>query len=325
MTVATDPAVPTIAEVRAAAARLAGVVRRTPVVPFDWLRDRVGAAGIVLKCENLQEMGAFKYRGASNAILALDDATARRGVATHSSGNHGAAVALAAKRRGIPAHVVVPENCSPAKLRNIEEYGARVRLCAPTVAAREEAVADVIRETGATLVHPYDDVLVMAGQGTATLELLEQSPDLETILAPVSGGGLIGGTAIAAHGVRPNLTVLGAEPALADDAARSLRAGRILPNDPTSASTLADGLRATLSPRTFAVLREHVADVLTVSEAQIVEAMRLTWDRAKLVVEPSAAVSIAAILASPGRFEGKRIGVIVSGGNVSLDQLPWKS
>lgn len=311
---------PTADDVRAAAQRIAPFVRRTPALNSEDLREASGAAAVVLKCETMQAMGAFKLRGATNAVLCLDESSARRGVATHSSGNHGAALALAAQRRGIPCYVVVPENVSTVKLRNIEQYGAHVTFCAPTLEGREAMVAQVLRETGATLVHPFDDPLVMAGQGTAALELLQDAPGLDVLLVPVSGGGLISGSCLAAHAIRSDVEIVGAEPELADDAARSLRAGRLMPAGPSAGSTIADGLRATLSERTFALVRERVADVLTVSEAQIVQAVRFLLEQVKLVAEPSGAVPVAALLADPRRFRGRRVGIILSGGNLDWAQ-----
>jgi threonine dehydratase len=256
-------------------------------------------------------------------VLALPQAAAERGVATHSSGNHAAALALAAKLRGIPAYVVMPANTPAVKQQAVAAYGGRITLCEPTLAAREATAAKVLAETGATLVHPYDDPLVIAGQGTLALELHEQAPDLDTVIAPVSGGGLISGVALATAAVRPAVEVFGAEPERADDAARSFRAGRLEPPGP--GDTIADGLRATLSERTFAVIRRHVRGVITVSEADIVRAMRLVWERLKVVVEPSGAVPLAAVLTDPGRFRGRRVGVVLSGGNLDLDRLPWQS
>lgn len=313
----------TIDDIRAAAGRIAGAVRRTPMVRFDALSDAIGA-DVFLKCENLQVGGSFKLRGATNAVRSLDDAAAGRGVACHSSGNHGIAVALAAKTRGIAATVVVPTTVSPAKLALIREHGTRVRSCEPTVAAREAAVAEIVASSGATAIHPYDEPLVIAGQGTLVLEMLEEMPGLDAILVCVSGGGAMSGCAIAAHGSNPSIEMIGAEPALAADALESLATGKCLPAKATTNMTIADGLRSSLSERTFAILREHVRTVVTVTEEEIVAAMRLTWDRAKLVIEPSSAVPIAAAMKSGARLRGRRVGVVVTGGNVSLEDLPWQ-
>ena len=307
--------IPTFDDVLAARRRIEGVVRGTPAMRFEALSDLIDGSAW-LKCENLQVGGAFKYRGATNAVLSLDDATSSRGVATHSSGNHGACLGLAAKRRGIAAHVVVPMNVSPTKLRLIEATGASVTFCEPDVTAREAALAAIVERTGATVVHPYDDALVIAGQGTATLELMEDVRGLDAIVAPISGGGLMSGTAIAAHGVDATAELIGAEPALAADAAESLRSRALLPALPTSGTTMADGLRAALCARTFEVLRVHVRHVVTVSEDQIAEAMRYTLEHTGMRIEPSAAVAIAAVRADLPRFEGRRVGIIVTGGNI---------
>jgi threonine dehydratase/serine racemase len=310
-----------LAAIRAAAGRLARVAHRTPVATCATL-DRLAGRALVFKCEQLQKVGAFKFRGAYHAVSRLDDTTARRGVVTHSSGNHAQALALAARLRGIPAHIVMPEDAPGVKRRAVQGYGARVVPCAPTLAAREETAARVLAETGATLVHPYDHPDVIAGQGTAALELLEQAGPLDAVVAPIGGGGLLAGTAIAATGLQPGIRVFAAEPAGADDAARSKRAGVRLPQ--TAPATIADGLRTSVGELTWPVLRDRVEDVVTVSEDEILAALRLAWERAKLLIEPSAAVALAAVL-SP-RFRGlvgmARVGVILSGGNVDLDRLP---
>ncbi len=312
---------PDLAAIRAAHARIAPLVHRTPVLTCAAIDGEVGAR-LHFKCENFQKVGAFKARGAANAVLSLDELTARRGVVTHSSGNHGAALAYAAARRGIPAWVVMPENSAQVKLANVRRYGATVRLCAPTLAARETACAELLASTGATLVHPFDDASVIAGQGTAALELLAEIPDLDAIVAPVGGGGLLSGTAIAATSTRPGIAVHGAEPKNADDAARSLASGRVEPAAPTT--TLADGLRTTLSPRTLAAIRAHVPSIGLATEAGIVRAMRMIWERMKIVVEPSSSVPLAALLEGTLDLRGRRVGIIVSGGNVDLDRLPWQ-
>ena len=305
------------ASVEAAAVRIAPFVHRTPVMTSrtldEWLDARV-----FLKCEHLQRVGAFKYRGATNAVQSLAPGTAARGVAAHSSGNHAAALALAARTRGIAAHIVVPRSASRSKLAAIEAYGANVVLCEPTLAAREAGVARVIAETGAVEIHPFDNDDVIAGAGTAALELCSEIDGLDVIVAPVGGGGLLSGTALAAHGVAGGLRVVGAEPLAADDAARSLAVGRIVaPNPP---STIADGLLTGLSPRTFAVISAHVDSIVTVTEDEIVAAMHFVWSRTKQVIEPSAAVAVAAVRAAD--FSGARVGIIVSGGNVDLVRGP---
>ncbi|MEP7183662.1 MAG: pyridoxal-phosphate dependent enzyme [Betaproteobacteria bacterium] len=312
---------PDIEAIRSAHARIAPYVHRTPVLTCASIDTEVGAR-LFFKCENLQKVGAFKARGATNAVFLLPGAEARRGVVTHSSGNHGAALAYAAARRGIPAWVVMPDNAPQVKQANVRRHGATIRFCAPTVAAREATCAEIQRETGATLVHPFDNEHVIAGQATATLELLAEVPDLDAVIAPVGGGGLLSGTAIVATALRPGIRVFGAEPANADDAARSFRSGRIEPLPATT--TIADGLRTTLSERTFTAIRAHVETIGTASEAAIVRAMRMTWERMKIVIEPSSAVPLACLLERTLAVPGARIGVIVSGGNVDLDRLPWQ-
>lgn len=311
---------PTFDDVVAAAARIAGVVHRTPVLTCRTLDD-LCRAHLYCKCENLQKVGAFKARGASNAVLSLSDEKAACGVATHSSGNHGAALAWAAARRGIPAHVVMPRTSKAVKKAAVASYGAHVVECEPTLAARESTLAEVVATTGATFVHPYNDPRVIAGQGTAALELCEEVHGLDAILAPVGGGGLLSGTALAVSGRCLHTAVWGAEPRAADDAFRSLRQGRIVPSlDPR---TVADGLRTSLGSRTFAIIRQHVRGIVTVSEEAIVAAMRLVWERMKIVVEPSSAVPLAALLAGDLDLPGQRVGIILSGGNVDLEELPW--
>lgn len=319
MTVPAD--LPTFEDVVAAAARIEGVVHRTPVLTCRTL-DELCRAHLYCKCENLQKVGAFKARGASNAVLSLSEDDAARGVATHSSGNHGAALAWAAGRRGIPAHVVMPRTSKAVKKAAVASYGARVVECEPTLAAREATLAEVVASTAATFVHPYNDPRVIAGQGTAALELCEDVSGLDAILAPVGGGGLLSGTALAVSGLRPHVAVWGAEPRAADDACRSLREGRIVPSvDPR---TIADGLRTSLGTRTFAVIRQHVRGIVTVSEEAIVAAMRLVWERMKIIVEPSSAVPLAALLEGALALPGQRVGIIFSGGNVDLEELPWR-
>jgi threonine dehydratase len=312
---------PDLAAIRKAQARIAPHVHRTPVLSCRALDAEVGAS-LHFKCENFQKVGAFKARGATNAVFSLADDAARRGVVTHSSGNHGAALAYAARARGIPAWVVMPENAPKVKQENVRRFGATIRFCAPTVEAREAACADVQRDSGAILVHPFDDARVIAGQGTAALELLDEVPALDIVIAPVGGGGLLSGTSIAVRSSRPAIRVYGAEPANADDAARSFRTGRVEPL--AAASTIADGLRTTLSLRTLAAIRAHVAAIGTASEAAIVRAMRMTWERMKIVIEPSAAVPLASLLERTLDVAGARVGIIVSGGNVDLDHLPWQ-
>jgi threonine dehydratase len=305
-----------------AQARIAGKVSVTPVLSSETL-DALCGAQLYFKCENLQQGGAFKARGATNAVFALTEAQAQRGVATHSSGNHGAALARAARLRGIRAHVVMPENTPRAKREAVARYGAEITWCAPTLAAREQAAAQVMAATGATLVHPYDDLLVMAGQATATVELMGQVAALEVILCPVGGGGLLSGTAVAAKTLNPAIRVIGVEPQGADDAARSFRAGALVP-PAAPPRTIADGLRGALGVRPFAEIHRRVDDIITVTEDAIVGAMRELWEELKVIVEPSGAVAYAGVR-SGASLRGKRIGIILSGGNLDLDQLPWSS
>jgi threonine dehydratase len=322
MTGADPLALPGFGDIVAARARIAPHVHRTPVMSSRSL-DALAGARLYFKCENFQKVGAFKARGATNAVFSLADDEARRGVVTHSSGNHGAALAYAAARRGIRAYVVMPENAPRIKQENVRGLGATIRFCAPTPEARVAACDDVQRETGATLVHPYDDARVIAGQGTAALELLEDVPDLDVVIAPVGGGGLLSGTAIAAKGARPGIRVFGAEPANADDAKRSFATGRVEPVNP--AGTIADGLRTPLSPRTLGAIRAHVDAIGLASEAGIVAAMRTTWEKMKIIIEPSCSVPLAALVERTLDVAGARVGIVLTGGNVDLDRLPWQA
>jgi len=311
---------PSLHDIRSAAARIAAHARITPVLHSPELDARAGAA-LHFKCEHLQVGGAFKFRGACNAVWSLGEEEARRGVVTHSSGNHGAALALAARTRKIPAHIVVPEGAVAAKLANIERAGGILHRCAPTQAAREDACATVQRETGATLVHPYADARVIAGQGTIVPELLQQVPDLDTVIVPVGGGGLASGCAIALAALSPSARLIGAEPAGADDAFQSLQRGErvtdVVPH------TICDGLRATIGEPNFALLSAHRVEVISVDDDATLAAMRLVWAELKQTIEPSSAVVLAALLAQRERFAGQRIGLVLSGGNVDLDALPF--
>ncbi len=308
--------------VRQAAQRISAWAHRTPVMTCATL-DRLAERALFFKCEHLQKAGAFKFRGACNAVMKLDAGVAARGVVTHSSGNHAQALALAAQLRGIPAHVVMPRNASPVKRRAVEGYGGQVIECEPTLAAREATATAVLAETGGTLVPPYNDPDVLAGQGTVALELLEQVPDLDALVAPVGGGGLVGGLCVAAKELQPSLRIFAAEPLGADDAARSKAMGMLIPQ--TAPRTIADGLLTSLGSLTWPILRDHVERVITVQEDEIIRAMRLAWERAKLLIEPSAAVAVAAVLSTEFRAltQVSRVGVVLSGGNVNLDQLPW--
>ncbi|QWT19777.1 pyridoxal-phosphate dependent enzyme [Bacillus sp. NP157] len=311
---------PSYAEVRDAAARIAPYARVTPALQSDAIDARIGTQAW-FKCENLQRGGAFKFRGASNAVWSLSDEEARAGVVTHSSGNHGNALAMAARTRGIPAHVVVPEGAVQAKVDAIVAAGAIVHRCAPTTAAREAKAAELVASTGATLVHPYADPRVMAGQGTLVPELLQQAPGIDTLLFPIGGGGLAAGCSIAAHGIDPAIVLFGAEPEGADDAARSLEADERV--GPFTPHTICDGLRTLVGEPNFHALRDHQVQVLRVSDDEVVAAMRLLWSELRIVVEPSSATTLAAMLRYPDRFAGRRVGVVLTGGNVDLDALPW--
>ena len=306
--------------IRSAHERIRPYIHRTPVITSARLAEASGAS-LFFKCENFQKIGAFKARGATNAVFALDEVAARRGVATHSSGNHGAAVARAAKLRKIPAHIVMPSNSAKVKIRAVESYGAQVVFCEPTEEAREVTCAEVIKKTGATLIHSFENENVIAGQGTAAMELLEDISDLDMIMCPVGGGGLLSGTAIAAKAMRPQIKVIAVEPANADDAAQSFRAGRHLVTK--KRFTIADGLRTNIGEPNFAIVLRYVDGIVTVSEEAIVSAMRTIWETMKIVIEPSAAVPYAAILERSIDVGGKRVGIILTGGNVDLDAPPW--
>jgi threonine dehydratase len=313
---------PTLADIRIAERRIESHVHRTPILSSREV-DAIAGARLLFKCENFQRTGAFKARGAFNAVLALSDDEAARGVVTHSSGNHAAALALAARERGIPAHIVMPRTAPAPKKAAVIGYGGRLIECDPTLAAREAAAAAIVAEIGGILVPPFDNLAVAAGQGTCVVELLEDAQEvLEVVTCPIGGGGLLAGTAVAVAALSPGVVVVGAEPAAADDAARGFRAGvrqpQVLP-----VATIADGLTTAMSDMTFGVMCAHVADVATASEAAIIEAMRLIWTRMKIVVEPSCAVPLAAILEGSWDARGKTVGIILTGGNVDLDHLPW--
>lgn len=311
---------PNLEAIRSAHARIRPHIHRTPVFTSESI-DHIAGAHLFFKCENLQKTGSFKFRGATNAVLSLTDEEAKRGVVTVSSGNHAAAISLAARRRGIPAWIVMPGTAPRAKRQAVESYGGRVTECEYSVASRDAACKILQEKTGAVLIHPYNNPQVIAGQGTATIELLEDVPDLDVIITPVSGGGLLSGTSIAAKSMRPQIRVIGAEPKNADDAYRSFASDKIEPAAKTE--TVADGLRATLCPLTFSILRQHVDEIALVTEEEILAAMRTLWERLKLIVEPSGAVSAAIAIHKKFPVEGKRIGIILSGGNLDLDQIPF--
>jgi threonine dehydratase len=306
--------------IRAAHRLISPRIHRTPVITSASL-DQIADARLFFKCENLQKTGSFKIRGATNAVFSLTDEQAQFGVAAPSSGNHAAALSQAARWRGVPAYIVMPRNSSPAKKSAVQAYGGQITESEPNIASREAVTAEVIKRTGAHLVHPYNDARVIAGQGTAALELLEEIPDLDVVITPASGGGLLSGTAIAAKSLRPAIRVIGGEPRNADDVYRSLASGKIEPA--ASTETMADGLRATLCPLTFSILRERVDEVSLVTEEDIVQAMLLLWERTKLVVEPSGAVAAVPALFRKINAAGKKIGIILSGGNLDLRKLPF--
>jgi threonine dehydratase len=316
--------------IKQAHARIAPKIHRTPVLTSSSLNKLTGAQ-VFFKCDNFQKTGSFKIRGATNAIFSLTDAEVANGLVTQSSGNHGAAIACAGAWRGVKTWVVMPKNAPAVKFRAVESYGAQVTSCEPTVTARNETVARVRAETGAYLVHPYDDDRIIAGQATAAKELLEEIEDLDAVFAPVSGGGLLSGTCLGAKGLRADIRIFGCEPERADDAYRSLTSGTLQSQD--SSDTIADGLRASLAPRTFAILQKLVDGILLASEEEIISATRLIWERMKIIIEPSSAVAIAPLLRPgavtalnlPPRLDGRpaKLGVIFSGGNVDLSSLPF--
>jgi threonine dehydratase len=311
----------TLALIREAHARIADKIHRTPVLTSVSLNALVGAQ-LYFKCENFQKVGTFKARGATNSVFSLSESEAQRGVVTHSSGNHAAALARAAKLKGVPAYIVMPENAPKTKVASVRRYDGHIVFCEATLEARERTARQVIESTGAVLIHPYNDLRVMAGQGTTALELMEQAPTLDLILCPVGGGGLLSGVATAVKALKPTIQVIGVEPAAADDAARSFRAGHIIPS--VSPKTVADGLLTSLGDLTFPVIREHVDDIVTVSEGTILRAMRQIWAVMKVIVEPSGAVAYAAIVEGRLKVSDYNVGIILSGGNLDLEILPWQ-
>lgn len=316
----TPPDIPTFADVLSARDRIASHIHRTPVLTSRMLNEMAGAE-LFFKCENLQKAGAFKARGASNAVFGLSDDQAARGVATHSSGNHGTCLSYAAGRRGIPCTVVMPRTAPQAKKDAVMGYGGRVVECEPSTSSREAVFAEVVAETGAEFVHPYNDRRVIAGQGTCALELADQVEGLDAVIAPIGGGGMVSGTCLTLSQIAPRVRIYAGEPEQADDAARSLKSGYIIADD--APETIADGLKVPLKDLTWHFVRNHVADILTVSEAEIIAAMELIWKRLKIVMEPSSAVPLAAVLKNPELFAGQRVGIIITGGNVDLKKLPW--
>lgn len=312
--------VPTLEDMLVAHERIKPHVHRTPVLTSSFLNDVTGAE-LFFKCENFQKAGAFKVRGASNAVFGLDEETAKAGVATHSSGNHALSLSYAAGRRGIPCHVVMPRTAPQAKKDAVRGYGGIITECEPSTTSREAVFAEVEKETGAEFVHPYNDHRVIAGQGTCSKELMEQTDGLDAVIAPIGGGGMVSGTCLTLSNLAPEVKIYAAEPEQADDAARSFRAGHIIADD--APNTVADGLKVPLKDLTWHFVSNHVTDILTASEQEIIDAMRLIWARMKIVMEPSSAVPLATILKNKDVFAGSRVGVIITGGNVDLNKLPW--
>ncbi len=312
--------IPDFSDVIAASELISPYINQTPVMTSRQLNALAGV-DLFFKCENFQKVGAFKFRGATNAVMNLTEAERTSGVVTHSSGNHAAALAHAAVSRGVKAFIVMPETAPEVKRKAVSGYGAEITFCKPTLEARENTAAAIIQQTGATLVHPYNNFYVIAGQGTAALDMLAHCRFLDAIVAPVGGGGLLSGTAIAAKGINKKILVYGAEPVMADDAFRSMREGKILPS--VNPKTIADGLLTSLCERTFSVIQENVNAILTVSEEAIIKAMMLIWERMKIVIEPSSATVLAAVMENKKVFEGKKTGLIISGGNVDLKNLPF--
>lgn len=314
------PLTPTFDDIKKAHALIKKYANRTPVFTSRSVDERAGGE-IFFKCENFQRVGAFKFRGACNAVFSLSDEEAQKGVATHSSGNHAQAVALAAKMRGIPAFVVMPENAPKIKVKAVKGYGAKITFCESTQQARESTLEEVVSQTGATFIHPYDDARVIAGQGTAAIELLEDHPDLDMILTPVGGGGLLSGSSISAKAIKPDLSVIGTEPEMADDAFRSYKSGKRIPVQ--NPDTIADGLRTSLGELPFSIITQNVDDIVTVSEESIKESMRFIWERMNMIIEASCAVPVSAVFDEKVDIKGKKVGIIITGGNVDLDNLPW--
>ena len=311
---------PTLQDIQQAAERIKPYIHHTPVLTSESLNQRVNAQ-VFLKCENLQKVGAFKFRGACNAVYSLSDEEAVHGVVTHSSGNHAQALALAARMRGIPAYIVMPNNAPDVKKNAVAGYGGVITFCEPTLQARESTMERIRLDTRANVVHPYNDERVIAGQGTATLELLDDVPDLDVVITPVGGGGLLSGTSIAVKGLKPSVRVIAAEPEMADDAYRSMKEGKILPS--VSPITIADGLLTSLGTLTFPIIQQNVEQIVTVSEQGIIDSMKFVWERVKIIIEPSSAVAVGVLWERKVDFSGLKVGVILSGGNVDLNKLPW--
>jgi threonine dehydratase len=313
-------AIPAYDDVLAAHERIKPYIHRTPVLTSAFMNELTGAK-LFFKCENFQKAGAFKVRGASNAVFGLGEEKAKRGVATHSSGNHGLSLAYAAGRRGIPVTVVMPRTAPEAKKAAVRGYGGTIVECEPSTSSREAVFAEVVASTGADFVHPYNDPRVIAGQGTCARELMEELGELDAVIAPIGGGGMVSGTCLTLSAIAPSVAIYAAEPEQADDAYRSFKAGYIIADD--APNTVADGLKVPLKDLTWHFISAKVTDILTASEDEIVAAMRLTWERMKIVMEPSSAVPLATIIKNRELFAGKRVGIIITGGNVDLGKLPW--
>ncbi len=311
---------PTKQDIKNSYQRIQPFIHQTPVLTSQYFNNVIGA-NLFFKCENFQKVGAFKYRGAINAVLQLTAEQKAKGVIAHSSGNHAQALALAAKTQGIKAHIVMPSNAPKVKSDAVANYGAKITFCMPTLQARESTVATLIKKYGYTEIHPFDNDHIIEGQATAAMELMEEVPNLDVIIAPVGGGGLLSGTALAAHYFGKNIMVYAGEPQGADDAKRSFEAGKLIPM--VNPNTIADGLLTSLSPRTFAIIKEHVSGIFTVSEKEITEAMKLVWERMKIIIEPSSAVPVAAVLKNKKMFRNKKSGIVITGGNVDVANLPF--
>jgi len=311
---------PSIDDVHKATERIKPIIHRTPVLSSKSINQIVGA-DIYFKCENFQKVGAFKFRGASNAVFSLTDEEIKRGVATHSSGNHAQALALAARIRGTKAYIVMPSNSSKVKIEAVKGYDAEIIFCEPTLEARESTLEDVVNKTGATFIHPYNNFNVISGQGTSAMELLDEIKDLDYVITPVGGGGLLSGTLTTVSALSPSTKVIAAEPEGADDAYRSIIENRIVPS--VTPKTICDGLLTSLSEMTFEIIREHIYKIITVSDDAVVSAMRLIWERMKIIIEPSSAITLGIFLENKIDLKGHKIGIILSGGNVDLEKLPW--
>ncbi len=312
--------IPSFRDIESAHQRIKSYIHNTPVLTSASINKLV-ESDLYFKCENFQKAGAFKFRGATNAVQSLSEEMANKGVATHSSGNHAGALALAARTRNIKCHIVMPENALPVKVNAVRSYGANITFCKPTLKSREQTLEKVVNKTGAVFIHPYNCFEVICGQGTAAKELIEKVHSLQYILTPVGGGGILSGTAIAVKAMNPRISVIGAEPLNADDAYRSFKSGRLIPSE--NPLTIADGLLTSLGDHTFEIIRKKVDDIITVKEKSIIQAMRIIWERMKIIIEPSASVAMAAILENKKMFRNKKTGIIITGGNVDLNNLPF--